>query len=92
MTTRHHRPAAVAGALLAWVLPGGAASAQVPWSPGPASWVDDLAPITAADWNADRAAHLLGRAGFGGTPEEIAELAGLGPEQAVRSLGSMMSP
>ena len=54
MTTRHHRPAAVAGALLACVLAGGAASAQVPWSPGPASWVDDLEPITADDWNADR--------------------------------------
>jgi hypothetical protein len=28
------------------------------WSPGPAIWKDDLTPITAADWNADRAAHL----------------------------------
>ena len=29
------------------------------WSPGPASWKDDLAPISSADWNYDRAAHLL---------------------------------
>jgi uncharacterized protein (DUF1800 family) len=56
------------------------------WSPGPASWKDDLTPITAADWNADRAAHLLAHAGFGGTPPEIAALADLGLERAVRSL------
>ena len=43
------------------------------WTPGPASWKDDLAPISAADWNYDRAAHLLAHAGFGGTPEAIAE-------------------
>ena len=85
MTTRRHR--VTAGAALAFVLAAGAASAQSPaWSPGPASWAGDLTPITAADWNADRAAHLLGRAGFGGAPEEIAALAALGPEQAVRSL------
>ena len=38
------------------------------WSPGPATWNDDLTPIAAADWNYDRAAHLLTHAGFGGTP------------------------
>ena len=81
MTTRHHRAAAVAGALIACLAAGTAATAQGPaWSPGPAEWAGDLTPITAADWNADRAAHLLGRAGFGGVPEEIAELAGLGPK------------
>lgn len=42
-----------------------------------------LEPISARDWTADRAAHLMERAGFGGTPEEIAALAGLGPEAAV---------
>lgn len=56
------------------------------WSPGPAAWKDDLTPITAADWNADRAAHLLVHAGFGGTPAEIEALAARGPQQAVRSL------
>ena len=56
------------------------------WSPGPASWTGDLAPIAAADWSYDRAAHLLGRAGFSGTPEEIRKLADMTPEQAVRSL------
>ena len=85
MTTRRRR--AAAGAVLAFVFAAGAASAQSPaWSPGPASWAGDLTPIAAADWNADRAAHLLGRAGFGGAPEEVAALAALGLEPAVRSL------
>src|SRR5579872_4975110 len=53
---------------------------------GPKEWVGDLAPISASDWNYDRAAHLLERAGFGGTPAEIQALAAMTPEQAVRSL------
>lgn len=56
------------------------------WSPGPAAWKDDLTPLPAADWNADRAAHLLAHAGFGGTPAEIQALADAGLERAVRSL------
>jgi uncharacterized protein (DUF1800 family) len=56
------------------------------WSPGPASWHDDLSPIPAAEWNGDRAAHLLAHAGFGGTPAEIQALADKGLEGAVRSL------
>ena len=50
---------------------------------GPASWEDDLEPITAADWGRGKAAHLLERAGFGGTPEEIDRLAAMSPEEAV---------
>ncbi|MDG2276647.1 MAG: DUF1800 domain-containing protein, partial [Pseudomonadales bacterium] len=34
----------------------------------------DLAPIDEANWNAAYASHLLSRSGFGGSPEEIAEL------------------
>jgi len=52
----------------------------------PASWVGDLTPISASEWNDDRAAHLLERAGFGGTPEEIARLVQMGPVEAVRHL------
>ena len=52
----------------------------------PEAWVEDLAPIGAADWNYARARHLLDRAGFGGTPDEIAGLARMAPEAAVRSL------
>src|SRR4029453_6015146 len=50
------------------------------------AWADDLTPITAADWNYERAAHLLERAGFGGTTEDIRRLAALTPRQAVDSL------
>jgi uncharacterized protein (DUF1800 family) len=56
------------------------------WSPGPAAWKDDLTPITAGDWTADRAAHLLTHAGFGGTPAEIETLTNTGLERAVHSL------
>jgi uncharacterized protein (DUF1800 family) len=61
-------------------------ASRIGWSPGPAHWKDDLTPIGAADWNYDRAAHLLSHAGFGGTPADIERLAALGPEGAVRSL------
>ena len=53
---------------------------------GPANWQNDLTPIGAADWNYDFAAHLLERAGFGGTPEEIQALAKMTPAQAVARL------
>ena len=61
-------------------------AAAGPSGPGPASWVDDLSPIAAADWSYDRAAHLIERAGFGATPEEIERLAALTPQQAVAQL------
>ena len=53
---------------------------------GPATWVGDLAPISKAEWNYARAGHLLERAGFGGTPEEIERLAKMTPEKAVSFL------
>src|SRR5262245_58672357 len=42
-----------------------------------------LAQINAAKWNFVTAAHLLNRAGFGGTPAEITKLAAAGPVAAV---------
>lgn len=45
-----------------------------------------LKAVSQTDWNAQKAAHLLNRAGFGGTPEEIQKLVDLGPEKAVESL------
>jgi hypothetical protein len=51
---------------------------------GPAAWQNDLSPIT--DWSYEFAAHLIERAGFGGTPEEIQALAKLTPTQAVSRL------
>ena len=52
----------------------------------PDPWRGDLTPIGAEDWTRDRAAHLLERAGFGGTPEEIERFAAMTPQQAVRRL------
>jgi uncharacterized protein (DUF1800 family) len=72
--------------LSAVVMTAALAFAAEPPGAGPASWVGDLAAIGAADWNYQRAAHLLERAGFGGTPEEIQALAAMSPQEAVRHL------
>jgi uncharacterized protein (DUF1800 family) len=64
---------------------------RVTTAPGPASWAGDLTPITKADWNYDRAAHLIERAGFGAAPDDIDRLAALTPEQAVARLVSYES-
>ena len=61
-------------------------AAAAHFSPGPAAWQDDLAPLPRSEWSYDRAAHLLAHAGFGGTPDEIEKLADLGAERAVASL------
>jgi uncharacterized protein (DUF1800 family) len=53
---------------------------------GPDAWIGDLTAISVADWSDDRAAHLIERAGFGATPDEIARLAALTPQQAVNEL------
>ncbi len=66
--------------------PGATAAAQQRLQAGPTAWQDDLSPIGPQDWSEDRAAHLLERAGFGGTPEDIAQLAALSPEAAVERL------
>ncbi len=50
------------------------------------NWANDLAPISAQDWNAERAAHLLERAGFGGTPDEIQRFTAMTPEAAMNQL------
>ncbi|MBC7731968.1 MAG: DUF1800 domain-containing protein [Bacteriovorax sp.] len=52
----------------------------------PAEWVDDLRPIAAADWNRERAAHLLERAGFGATPRDVQQSLALGSQAAVKAL------
>src|ERR1041385_6033849 len=57
-----------------------------PRLPPPPQWADDLSLISASDWSFDRAAHLLERAGFGGTPEDIARLAAMSPQAAVATL------
>lgn len=45
-----------------------------------------LAPLSSSHWDFASAAHLLNRAGFGGTPSQIEQLAALGLDQAVASL------
>lgn len=42
-----------------------------------------LAPLATSDWTPEAAAHLLRRAGFGGRPEEVRELAELAPGEAL---------
>ncbi len=37
----------------------------------PGKWAGDLTSIDPHDWNSRLAGHLLNRAGFGGTPEEL---------------------
>src|SRR5947209_15488342 len=45
-----------------------------------------FAPLSARQWNYEAAAHLLTRAGFGGTPGEIEAAHGKGLDAAVRDL------
>ena len=63
-----------------------AASTTLAQTSGPAAWQNDLTPISAKDWNRDLAAHLLERAGFGGTPAEVDALAKMTPAQAIARL------
>lgn len=69
--------ASLAGTLL-WI-PASAGSENLPAT----SWVDDLTAITEADWGYDLAGHLLERAGFGGTPQEIQALADTSVAEAI---------
>ena len=59
---------------------------SIPAVASSADGAGDLSPIDAQDWNYAKAAHLLERAGFGGTPEEVARYAAMTPEAAVRHL------
>ncbi len=63
--------------------------AAIAQTAGPADWQNDLKPVAPADWNYDFAAHLLERAGFGGTPDEIQALAKLTPAAGGGSPGSL---
>jgi len=61
--------------LLAFLLAPAAAAPQSP-----------LDPLPAAAWTPAAAAHLLRRAGFGGTPEEVSKLHALGLDGAIDAL------
>ena len=45
-----------------------------------------LTPLPAKQWDIQKAAHLLNRAGFGGTPDEIKAFCELGFDRAVESV------
>lgn len=72
--------------LVAVIFLAGGLLFSAPQSMAASGWAGDLAPLPASEWNRAQAAHLLERAGFGGTPEEIAALAALTPREAVRRL------
>ena len=67
-------------------------------STAPGEWVDDLRPITAADWTRERAAHLLERAGFGALPAVTGQdpatlrLTTLGEEKQFNTFLRLTSP
>ena len=46
-------------------------------------YTDMLSQLPASKWNAATAAHLINRAGFGGSPADIENLRQLGPDKAV---------
>ena len=73
-------------AVLGRTVPTVAAGQRDSVAAGPDGWANDLSPIAASDWSYDRAAHLIERAGFGATPEEIQRLAAMTPRQAVDEL------
>jgi hypothetical protein len=66
-----------------WSLLGCLGLAAVMRADSPTEWTDDLSPVAAGEWTYARAAHLLERAGFGATPEEIARVAAMTPTHAV---------
>ena len=78
----------VAAAFTCLVLtaPSAAVSAGQASGAGPGDWTNDLSAISPSSWSYDRAAHLLERAGFGATPEEIARFAAMTPQRAVDTL------
>ena len=59
------------------------ASARDRAQPTAERFTGSLSPIRTQDFGYDQARHLLWRAGFGGTPDQIEALASWGPERAV---------
>ena len=52
----------------------------------PIEWIDDLRPVTAAEWTRERTAHLLERTGFGALPNEVNHSLALDPRAVVAAL------
>ena len=49
-------------------------------------WEGNINPILKDEWTIENASHLLERAGFGGTPEEIEYFFSIGPDKATDHL------
>jgi uncharacterized protein (DUF1800 family) len=79
MVTRLSSPRPLLSIVAVLGLAGGIGAAAPDWS-------NDLSPITQRDWTYATAAHLIERAGFGATPEEIARMAAMPPQQVVDRL------
>ena len=77
---------AVAFSCHALTAPSANVAARQTSDAGPDAWANDLTPIPASEWSYARAAHLLERAGFGATPEEIERFAAMTPQRAVDTL------
>ena len=75
-----------ASLLVAFCVLAAPVRAAEPQCSGGAEWTNDLSPISPADWNRARAAHLIERAGFGETPDGIDRLVGREPAALVREL------
>jgi hypothetical protein len=54
--------------------------------PPRAAALGGLTPLDPSDWDYAKARHLLARAGFGGTPQEVERLCAMGPYKAVDHL------
>ena len=63
-----------------------AASAGADDAVAPPEWIDDLRPVTAAEWTRERAAHLLERTGFGALPSEVSHALARDPRAVVAAL------
>ncbi|MCC6417097.1 MAG: DUF1800 family protein, partial [Gemmataceae bacterium] len=68
---------------IAFLLPAAPLAAQSAKQP---AGQDSLQPLSDSAWDYAKARHLLFRAGFGGPPEEVQKLCGLGLRKAVESL------
>lgn len=61
-------------------------TAFISYADSGSGWVGDLSPISADEWSQQTASHLLERAAFGGTQEEINVFTKLDPKKAVQRL------
>ncbi len=79
-------PGIRAAALVACALSLAAPASGAPVDSAVHAWIGDLEPLAEGEFGYEQAAHLLERAGFGGTPAQIEEFVSLGLKGAVSRL------